>query len=296
MEYESRFSLDGIRSATTQPQRTLIDRSIQVTRGDDRILAAYLVGGFALGTADAWSDVDLQFVIRDEAEESLRETWSDVANALAPTAYIQPFGGVIGGVCITPEWLHFDVVFNPQSKVDPRSVEGMVPLFDKAGLLPSTRVPRPGRQGEPFFPRAVVEHFLYMLGNMVSVVARNEVVPASNGVIIVRDIDLVGLFLAEQGWETTREHSFGNPFPFTKRLRCYLTDEQNSILESLPGVNASIDSVIDGYRALARVFLPRGRDLARRTGDSWPSAYERASVNYFERSLGASIGVATSTS
>jgi hypothetical protein len=31
-------------------------------------------------------------------------------------------------------------------------------------------------------------------------------------------MDLVGLMLAEQGWATTREHSFGNPFPFTKRL------------------------------------------------------------------------------
>jgi hypothetical protein len=65
----------------------------------------------------------------------------------------------------------------------------------------------PGRRGEPFFPAAAVEMFLYMLGNMVSVVGRNEVVPGTNGVVMVRDIALVGLLLAEQGLATTREHS-----------------------------------------------------------------------------------------
>ena len=58
------------------------------------------------------------------------------------------------------------------------------------------------------------------------------------------------------------EHQFGNPFPFTKRLRSYLTDEQNQLLVSLPPLEATIDSVIEGYIALARIFLPR----ARRTG------------------------------
>jgi hypothetical protein len=289
MQYDSRFSLEGIRMATISPQEALIQRVVEVAAHDERILAAYLVGGFAVGTGDAWSDVDLQFIISDEAEEDLRETWRDVANAIARTVYIQAFGGSLGGACITPEWLHFDVVFNPRSKAEPTSVEGMVPLLDKYGVLPSEPVPRPGRQVAPFFPIGVVEHFLYMLGNMVSVVARNEVVPASNGVIIVRDIDLVGLFLAEQGWRTTREHSFGNPFPFTKRLRSYLTDDQNALLEALPAVSATIDSVIDGYVALARTFLPRARALAVRTGESWPVEYERASVRYFERSLGVVI-------
>jgi hypothetical protein len=268
----------------------LIARAVEVLAADDRILTAYLVGGFAVGTGDAWSDVDLQCTIRDEAREDLAGSWQEVANAIASTAYIQPFGGTIGGSCITPDWLHFDVVFNPLSTVDPKTVEGMIPLLDKAGVLPDGPIPRPDRRREPFFPRAAAEHFLYMLGNMVSVIGRNEVIPASNGVILVRDIDLVGLLLAEQGWVTTREHSFGNPFPFTKRLRSYLTEEQNQLVESLPPLVATIDSVIEAYVALAQAFLPRARRLAQETGAEWLTDYERASVGYFERSLGVSIG------
>jgi len=217
--------------------------------------------------------------------------WMNVAQAIAPTAHIQPFASGLGGICITPDWLHFDIVFNPLASVDPKTVEGMIPLLDKAGVLPAGSVARPSRQGAPFLPLPAVEHFLYMLGNMVSVIGRNEVIPGSNGVILVRDIDLVGLLLAEQGWATTREHTLGNPFPFTKRLRGYLTDEQNTLLASLPPLVATIDSVIDGYLALAQAFLPRARRLAEQTNTRWPAAYEMASVSYFERSLGVALGL-----
>ena len=94
--------------------------------------------------------------------------------------------------------------------------------------------------------------FLYMLG-----IGRNEPIPASLGVIMTRDIALVGLMLAEQGIVNTRENTIGNPFPFTKRLRRYLTDEQNALLESLPPLRPSIDSAIDSFVALAEIFIPR---------------------------------------
>jgi hypothetical protein len=264
-------------------------RVIEVLEPDPRILAGYLVGGFAVGQGDAYSDVDLQFLIDDDAIEDLAATWTELLERIATPAHVGPFKGGIGGSVITAEWLHYDVVFNPVSKVDVATVEGMVPLFDKANLLPDDPVPRPDRRGAPFFPEAAVLHFLYMLGNMVSVVGRNEPIPLSNGVLLVRDMCLVRVFLAEQGWETTREHTFGNPFPFTKRLRSYLTDEQNRVLESLPPVAATIDSGIEGYIALARAFLPRARALAERTGGSWPAAYERASVGFFERMLGVKL-------
>lgn len=290
MDYVSQHSLEGLRAATVEPQKALIERAKTVAAEDDRILAVYLVGGFAVGMGDAWSDVDLQFTVRDEAVEEVVATWKDVANAIASTAYIKPFAFSTGGVCITPEWLHFDVVFNPRSAVDPKTVEGMVPVLDKAGILPTEPVPRPDRQGAPFFPLEAVEFFLYMLGNMVSVIGRDEVIPASNGVIMVRDVALVSLLLAERGWSSAVEHQFANPFPFTKRLRSYLTDEQNELLISLPPLEATIDSAIEGYIALARAFLPRARRLAELTGAEWPEAYARASVGFFERSLGLSIG------
>lgn len=217
----SRYSLAGIRQATTQPHEAFIARACEVLSEDDRVLAAYLVGGFAVGMGDAFSDVDLHIVIADEAADELADTWRDLVQHIAPTISAEAFGThnparprsqAIGGVCITPDWLHFDVVFRPASTVDARAIEGMVPLLDKAGLLPSSPTPRPDRRSEPFYPEGAVSMFLYTLGNAVAAIGRDEPIPASNGVILVRDICLVGLLLAEQGLASTREANIGNPF------------------------------------------------------------------------------------
>lgn len=157
--------------------------------------------------------------------------------------------------------------------------------------MPDHPVPRPDRTTDPFFPAAAVNMFLYMFGNMVAVVGRDELIQGSNGVIVTRDIALVSLLLAERGIATTREHTFGNPFPFTKRLRGCLTEEQNPVLEQLPPLRADLESIIGCYVALARAFLPRARRLADATGTPWPAACEQATVTYFESMLGASIGL-----
>ena len=295
----SRYSFAGVRAATTAPQEAFIASAREVLEADDRVLAAYLVGGFAVGMGDAFSDVDLQVLVAEEAAAEISEHWKELMDRIAPTAHVQPFGTlnpaaprsgpVAGGLCITPEWLHFDVVFHVAGSVDAHTIEGMVPLFDKAGLLPSQPTERPDRQGAAFYPEKVVLFFLYMLGNVVSAIGRDEPVPASNGVIMMRDIGLVGLFLAEQGLTTTREHNFGNPFPFTKRLRRYLTDEQHAVLEALPPVGASIESAVDGYVALAELFLPRAERLAATMGAPWPAEYARASVAHFEQAVGVRL-------
>jgi hypothetical protein len=294
------YPLPGVREATTRPQEAFIARATEVLASDARVEATYLVGGFAVGDGDPWSDVDLQCVCPDDACADLASTWQELVARITPVVYAQPFHllapggqvtGVIGGNCITPEWLHFDIVFVPRSYFETRELEGVIPLFDRVGIVPDRPIPRAAPDtSKPIFPDAAVRYFLYMLGNMVSVIGRNEPIPGSNGVILVRDIALVALFLGERGMESTR--GSGLPpslFPFSKRLRRYLTNEQNALLESLPPVVATLDSVIAGYVALAEIFLPRAKALAAATGAEWPTDYERATVSYFERSVGVTI-------
>jgi len=282
------YPLPGVRAATDRPQRDLIARATAVLSEDPRVVAAWLVGSFASGEADAFSDVDLRAAVADGAWDDVRATWGGIVERIAPAVSVRPMGEA-GAVCVTPEWLRFDLVLRPVSMLEGHSYDGAVALFDRAGLLPADPPPRPVRRGEPFFPEAAVETFLYMLGNMVTVVGRDEVVPGLNGVGVVRDVALVGLLLAENGIETVRDPRSANPFPFTKRLRGYLTDEQNALLLSLPPLAPTMDSVIESYVALARAFLPRARALAERTGAAWPEEYERATVAYFERMTGASL-------
>jgi len=292
----SRYPLTGVREATTAPQHRFIAHATDVLAADERILAVYLVGGFAVGLGDPWSDVDLQAVVTDTAFDDVARGWLELVERITPVVYAQPFGqlvpggaamGPVGGNCITAEWLHFDLVFVSSATFDSGALQGIVPLFDCGGILPAEPIPRPEPERTLYFPADAVRHFLYMLGNMVSIIGRDEPIPGTNGVILVRDLDLVRLFLAERG--LTSAHGLPGLFPFTKRLRRYLSDEQNALLESLPPVVATLDSVIDGYIALAEIFLPRAKALAARTGAEWPTDYERATVEYFEHSLGVTV-------
>jgi hypothetical protein len=287
----AKYPLTGVRAATTRPQERLIARAHEVLATDHRVVAAWLVGTFAVGGADAWSDVDLQCAIDPATAEWFGVNWQTIANEIAPTVAVTPFGGgTIGGFCITPDWVHFDIVFNPADAVTSAPLVGIKPLFDRTGLLLSSAEERAQPAGEPFYPWWLVNFFLYMLGNMVTVVGRNEVIPGTNGVLMCRDTQLIALFLAEQGRFTTREpQAPGNPFPFTKRLRPYLSDEQNQILESLPPLAPTIESVIEGYLAVARAFLPRAKRLAEATNGTWPSEYVAATQSYLERALGMSV-------
>ncbi len=282
MEHAGRYLLTGLREATTAPQLALIDRAAEVLSRDDRVLAGWLVGSFAVGEADPFSDVDVHCLVSDDAVEELRTDWVELVSRITPVVMATPFfPGRLGGYCITPDWLHIDLALHPRSGLDPSTVEGMQPLFDRCGdLLPAAGTPRPSSGGEPFFPSEVVDWFFYMFGNLVVVVGRNEAAWAMNGVITLRDTGLVPLMLAERGIRKTG----GN-----KRLNPFLSREQQEVLLSLPPVAPTIDSVIDAELAIARDFIPRGQRLAGATGAVWPQPFQDATVAHVERNLGVAV-------
>lgn len=159
-----RYPLTGVRTATTAPQEAFIARAREVLEADDRVLAAYLVGGFAVGIGDPFSDVDLQVLVAEESAGELAEGWTELIHRITPTVNVQAFPTLNpaaprqppnngGGVCITPEWLNFDVVFRVAGSIDAHAIEGMVPLFDKAGYCRRSRRADPTAAATPSIPR-----------------------------------------------------------------------------------------------------------------------------------------------
>lgn len=98
--WETRYALTGIRAATTAPQQALIDRATRVLRDDPNILAAWLGGSFALGNADADSDVDLHCCVPDDVLPSLAgDGWKDVLKRITPTVMATTFPRGRRGLC-----------------------------------------------------------------------------------------------------------------------------------------------------------------------------------------------------
>ena len=260
----------------------LIELATQAARGDERIAAAWVSGSLASDFADQFSDIDVHIAVREEDFGAFAEAgWADFVSGLAPTVLTRSFQSGRGGFAVTSDWMHFDVVVHRAGDQLFKGGAGIRPLFDRTGgLLPKASATGSVRRGEPYFPGKVVEWFFYMLGNLAVVVGRDEPVLGTNGAVMLRDTCLVPLMHAEEGVVRTG----GN-----KRLRAFLTEEQHLLLEELPAVDATLESVIASYAATSNLFVTRGRALAHKTDGAWPGKLEEATRHHLRRSIGRPI-------
>jgi hypothetical protein len=250
----------------TPEQQTIITRAASLASSDDRIEAAWLAGSFGTGRADDHSDIDLHLLVPPSF------SWRDFADALAPHVLLMPIPGVDGGVLITPEWTHVDIVCHPSL---PTPLRGCRPLVDRSSLLPPAS-PAASDFGDPYFPAAAVDLYFYLLGNLAVVLGRGELSLASNGAINRRDDGLDPLMLGANGERKTDGQ---------KRLYPYLTSSQIAFLEALPPVSSTRSSVIAFDRLVVAEVLRIGEPLAAQTGALWPADFVDATLAYLRRSL-----------
>lgn len=267
--------------AQLRRHQELIDAAVAAAADDDRILAAWLVGSLTTDRADVWSDIDFHVLVGEaDSKAFLRGGWRDFIQSFTPTVMTRAFDFGFGGFAITPDWMHFDLAVHP-GRPDIRAGSGFTPLLDRSGdAIPADAVLHTTVTGDPYYPAAVVDWFFYMLGNLAAVVGRNEAVLGTNGVISIRDTALVPLMYAEAGIVRTG----GN-----KRLSPFLNGEQAAALSQLPPIAPTMESVVDGYAVVAAEFVRRGRSLADRLGERWPSELEEATSRHLQRSIGRAI-------
>jgi predicted nucleotidyltransferase len=257
-------------------QQAVIARAGGVLRGDERVLGVYLIGSYATGTADRFSDVDVHLVVADDSTESFEKHWDDVLRELAgPTVLAERIPGLIGGLGITADWLHVDLIVHPLASFDRFQYDGVQVLFDRDGTLfpEGDLAPKGGRAGEPYWPATTVNLFFYFLGNLVTVLGRDERIVANQGIGVVRE-QLVALMLAERG---VRRNSG------VKRLNPFLSDEQRATLESIPTAGTDPADIIAANQYICREFITRGTALAERTGGEWPTEFVDATLAHLQK-------------
>ncbi|MFG1818559.1 aminoglycoside 6-adenylyltransferase [Kribbella sp. NPDC049174] len=264
-------------------QQRVIERARTILPADERILAVYLAGSYGSGEADRFSDVDVHCVVTDESAAWFEEHWAEsMALITGPTVLTDRIPGLIGGLAITPDWLHVDLVIHPLAGFDRLQYDGVRVLFDRDGShFPDGDQPRQGgRPGTPYWPQGAVNLFFYFLGNLVVVLGRDERVVGNQGISVVRD-QLIALMLAERGVRRTGG---------VKRLNAYLSDEQRATLEAIPAAGTDPADIIAANQYMCREFIHRGTALARETGTRWPQAFVDATLTHLGRHFGTDFG------
>jgi predicted nucleotidyltransferase len=254
-------------------QQGVIARAQEVLPRDERVLGVYLIGSYATGAADRFSDVDLHLVVTDDSLDWFKKHWDDVLRELTgPTVLMDGVPGLIGGLGITPDWLHVDLFVHPLASFQRDQYDGVRVLFDRDGsLFPDGDIaPTGGQPGEPYWPAPNVNLFFYFLGNLVTVLGRDERIVGNQGVGAIRD-QLVALMLAERGVRRTTG---------LKRLNALLSDEQRVALEAIPKASTDPADIIAANQYICRQFIARGTALAKLTDNPWPTEFVDATLTH----------------
>jgi predicted nucleotidyltransferase len=229
----------------------LYQRALDVLGADHRVASVGVGGSVAHGTADQWSDLDLEVVAHAEHHASFLADWPQWLAQITPTVFartpIAPF--IINTV--TDEGLTLDIAV-----WSGKAMEFPTPTHYTVGLLASTRFDNVGAALE----YAVAEQLRGLAGPFVSLIQREEHIRHLAGVA-----HLIGLvttvFLAETG----------RPQP-AKRWNSTFTQEQRDAIAALPPVSATREDLIAFGLGAARLVLERARPLYAHFGLEWPTA------------------------
>ena len=255
-----------------------LDRIVEILQADPRVLAAFLLGSHARGTADRHSDVDLWLVVEPGAKDAFVAGWPELSDRVAPSVLRQHvFGSTF--LHITPDWQRWDVSIGLPDDVPSRTRSTVKLLFDRAGLTDRLAPPGAPKAPDPAKINALTTEFLRVMGLLPVVLGRREHVVGVSGAGLLRAL-IVQLFLEDVAVEDRGGALHLNALLPSERLRALL---------DLPSPETTHDSVLEAHLACARLFLPTARELAARTGAHWPSELEDALRRRLHTELGVEL-------
>lgn len=257
-------------------------QAAKVLSSDERVLAIWLTGSLATRSADAQSDVDLRVAVRADAFSTIGQWWHELIDRVSPTVWRRRWPGppdeaIISA--ITSDYLRFDLVVQSATDTKLRTLEAAQVLFEKENTAQyihlTASAPRQPLQHLPY----IVEEFIRLLGMLPIVVTRDDVPMGMEGQMALHSM-LISLLLMENGID---RDAIGK-----RHVASLLNEEQRALLSSVPTLEPTMESVMQGRMAYARLFLPRARHLMETTGLQYPATFEAATQHHLQETLSLS--------
>ncbi len=247
----------------------LLARAQAVLGADPRVRSVGVGGSVGTGTADAWSDLDLDVIAHPEHHAALLADWPSWLAEITPTAFartpIMPF--IINTVTDTGLTLDI-VVWSGEKMVFPPQTQ------HTAGLMSGVRYDRI----EDALEYAVSEQLRGMAGPFVSHIQRGEHIRHLTGVPHLLGL-LTTVFLAETGGPPPGKH-WNESF----------TEEQRAAVAAIPPAGATAESLIAFGMGCARLLLERSRPQFERFDLPWPAELAAVAAERVRSQLGIETG------
>jgi len=167
-----------------------LDRFVTTCQADARIVAAFLGGSYATGTADAHSDIDLYVITTDEAYEAFLAGRETFVRSLGDPLFLEYFGKPYGYFFILADGVEGELWIGRQSHFQHIHGGAYTVLVDKQGILAGVDFPlheaEPTEQTETL--RQLIMNFWHEIGHFHKALARNQLWFAYGSLEIMRHI------------------------------------------------------------------------------------------------------------
>jgi len=167
-----------------------LDRFVATCQADARIVAAFLGGSYATGTADAHSDIDLYVITTDEAYEAFLAGRETFVRSLGNPLFLEYFGKPYGYFFILADGVEGELWIGRESHFQHIHGGAYTVLVDKQGILAGVDFPLneadPVEQTEIL--RRLIMNFWHEIGHFHKALARNHLWFAYGSLEIMRHI------------------------------------------------------------------------------------------------------------
>ena len=248
----------------------LIDRFVEWCTNDERILAAFLGGSLARDHADAFSDVDLCVITRDDAFDDVVAERMVLIERVGRPVFVEDWGSSNMVSFVLADGTEAEIFFGREGALDDLRPGRHRTLFDRDGILEGVTFDR--ERAEPReledVLRRTLSWFWHELSHFVKAVGRDQLWWAAGQLEALRD-HCVNLVRIEQGMEAGEE-------PYWK------LDEEVRVaaLEPLEGtfVPMEREALLSAGHILVSFFRERAPRVAAAYGLAYPTELDRLMV------------------
>jgi predicted nucleotidyltransferase len=258
--------------------QTFIERFVAACRADERVVAAFLGGSYAKGTADAHSDLDLSIITTDAAFEDFVAGREAFLRRLGELVFLEDFDLQNIVFFIYPDDTEGELYFGSQSHLDHIQSGPYRILLDKQGILAGAAFPEqePAHAEQIETLRRQIYWFWHELSHFTTAMARGQIWWAHGRLEALRGgcVNLARLRHNFSDQEVGSE-------PFFKVERALPVDQLAPLAATYCGLER--DAMLQAALVVVRSYQELATSLAREHRIPYPADLERVMLKRLEK-------------
>jgi hypothetical protein len=249
----------------------VVERFVAACQADERVVAALLVGSYASGTADAYSDLDLYLITTDEAYDDLLAGRAAFVRQLGEPLFLENFGSATSTFYILSDGTEGELGCGRAGQIQQLFSAPYRVLLDKGPILDGTILWHAAAPAEAEYRetlRRQIEWFWHDLSHFITALGRGQLWWASGQLEALR---LYCLNLARLS-QNVADPDVG--------AEGYFKVEMALPVESLAPLQATFcpqepGAMLEAARRMLRFYQDLAPPLAETYGIAYPADLER---------------------